>query len=160
MIQREFKIDYVEKNHSELNDEEKELLCRAKSAALKAYAPYSHFRVGASVLLENGEYFSGSNQENAAFPSGLCAERVTMFYANAQFPDVAVKAIMIVVVDKEGHLAQRVTPPCGACRQSLLESEFRSRKNIKVLLASDKSVMEFASVADLLPLTFTGDDLL
>ncbi len=155
----EFKINYTEKSHSELSDNEKLLLSKATEAAKKAYAPYSNFKVGAAVLLENGEIFNGSNQENAAFPSGLCAERVTMFYANAQYPNVAVKTLLITVLDNEGNYRVRPVPPCGACRQSLLETEVRQNEKINVLLVGKETVMQFNSIADLLPFVFTANDL-
>ncbi len=156
----ELKINYQKKTHDELDSQDLDLLKKATEAARKAYAPYSHFRVGAALLLENGEVFSGSNQENAAYPSGLCAERVTMFYANAQYPDVVVKTLVITVLDDNDCYRDRPIPPCGACRQSLLETETRQNKAVRVLLVGKEEVLEFSSITDLLPFTFTGTDLL
>ena len=156
----ELKIEYVEKSHVEMTSEERVLLEKATAAARKSYSPYSHFRVGAALLLENGEIFSGSNQENAAYPSGLCAERVTMFYANAQYPDVAVKTLLITVLDDDDSYRKRPIPPCGACRQALLETEFRQKSNIRIVLVGKDEILEFSSVTDLLPFIFTGNDLL
>lgn len=156
----ELNIKYRKKTHDELNSQELDLLMKATEAARKAYAPYSHFRVGAALLLENGMVFNGSNQENAAYPSGLCAERVTMFYANAQYPDVVVSTLLITVLDDDDNYRARPIPPCGACRQSLLETEARQNKAIRVLLVGKEDVLEFDSIADLLPFTFTGNDLL
>ena len=113
----ELRINYIEKSHQELSDSDKKLLDEATEAASKAYAPYSKFRVGAAVSLENGKILSGCNQENAAFPSGLCAERVTVFYANAKYPDVAVDTLLITVLDENGDYRGEPVPPCGACRQ-------------------------------------------
>ncbi len=94
----ELKITYIEKSHQELSDVEQRLLKEATQAAQKAYAPYSHFRVGAAVKLANGEILSGSNQENAAYPSGLCAERVAVYYANARYPQSSIETLLITAV--------------------------------------------------------------
>ena len=156
----EFKIIYKVRCHSELSPEEQALLTSATEAATKAYAPYSHFRVGAAVLLENGEILSGCNQENAAFPSGLCAERVTVFYANAKYPDVAVDTLLITVLDENGNYRGEPVPPCGACRQVLSETETRQGKPMRILLVGKSEVHEFSSVSDLLPFIFSGNELL
>ena len=99
-------------NFDELTETQQHLINRAKEQVSKAYAPYSNFHVGAAVELENGEIFAGSNQENSAYPSGLCAERVAMFYANAQFPEVAVKTIAIAAHTNNVFLEEPITP-CG-----------------------------------------------
>jgi cytidine deaminase len=129
------------------------LLREAANAAKSAYAPYSKFNVGAAILLDNGEIIYGSNQENAASPSGLCAERVALFYADSRYPNAAVKAIAISssTNEKENH-----TPvyPCGSCRQVLLECENRSGKPIKVIMGGAAKVHVVNSVKDLLPLSF------
>ena len=156
----ELKICYKVRSHSELSQEEQSLLKSATEAATKAYAPYSHFRVGAAVKLANGEILSGCNQENAAFPSGLCAERVTVFYANAKFPDIAVETLLITVLDEAGEYRKNPVPPCGACRQVLTETEFRQKQPMRVLLVGKDEVLEFASASDLLPLIFSGNELL
>ncbi len=156
----ELKICYKVRSHSELSQEELSLLKSATEAATKAYAPYSHFRVGAAVKLANGEILSGCNQENAAFPSGLCAERVTVFYANAKFPDIAVETLLITVLDEAGEYRKNPVPPCGACRQVLTETEFRQKQPMRVLLIGKDDVLEFASASDLLPLIFSGNELL
>jgi cytidine deaminase len=156
----ELKISYIEKSHQELSDIEKKLLDEATEAASKAYAPYSKFRVGAAVSLENGEILTGCNQENAAFPSGLCAERVTVFYANAKYPDVAVDTLLITVLDENGDYRGEPVPPCGACRQVLSETETRQGKPMRILLVGKSKVYEFSSVSDLLPFIFSGNELL
>src|ERR1035437_10269048 len=117
----------------ELDKAKQKLINKAKEQVEKAYAPYSEFHVGAAIELENGEIFTGSNQENSAYPSGLCAERVAMFYANAQFPDVPVKTIAIAASTKDKFLTNPITPR-GSCRQVLLETEIRYKKNITILL--------------------------
>lgn len=142
----------------ECTETEKKLIEAAKKATEKAYAPYSGFSVGAALLLENGEIVSGNNQENAAYPSGLCAERTTVFYANANFPEEKVIAIAIAANHK-GSFTEDVITPCGACRQVLLETENRFQSPMKVLMYSEKGVYVMESIKDLLPLSF-GDEML
>jgi cytidine deaminase len=146
-------------NFDELNEEYKQLINIAKEQVKKAYAPYSGFQVGAAVLLENGEFVSGSNQENSAYPSGICAERVAMFYANSKFPDIAVKAIAIAAYTKGNYLPEPVTP-CGSCRQVLLETEIRFKKNICILLYGTEKTYLIDNVKQLLPLCFEKSSLL
>lgn len=143
---------------SELNANQQSLIEKAKEQVEKAYAPYSQFHVGAAVELENGAVFAGSNQENAAYPSGLCAERVALFFANAQFPDVAVKTIAIAAHTAGAFLASPITP-CGACRQVLLESEVRFEKDIEVLLYGTDETIQLLNVKQLLPLSFEKSNL-
>ena len=156
----ELKICYKVRSHSELSSDEQVWLKSASEAAIKAYAPYSHFRVGAAVKLANGEILSGCNQENAAYPSGLCAERVTVFYANAIYPDIAVETLLITVLDENGDYRSRAIPPCGACRQVLTETESRQKSPMRVLLVGKDEVLEFDSASDLLPFIFTSNELL
>lgn len=135
------------------------LMEQAIQSREKAYAPYSNFRVGAAVLLENEEVVLGNNQENAAFPSGLCAERVAISQAGAVYPDVAVKAVAITAAT---HLRKVTTPvpPCGACRQVLAEYEIRQSVPIAIYFMGDESeIYKVSSVAQLLPLIFTEDSL-
>ena len=134
------------------------LINKAKDQVNKAYAPYSGFHVGAAVELENGEIFVGSNQENSAYPSGLCAERVAIFYANAQYPDVAVKSIAIAAFTNGNFLDEPITP-CGSCRQVLIETEMRFKKNITILLYGTKRVYMLENVKQLLPLCFEKSSL-
>lgn len=142
----------------ELVPEEQHLAKASKEAVKNAYAPYSKFNVGAAVLLENGEIISGTNQENAAFPSGMCAERVAMFYANSKYPEVPVKAIAVSAFYNNSYTEEPV-PPCGACRQVLLESETRFKKPIKVLLVSDDKITFTKNVKTLLPINFDEEFL-
>lgn len=137
----------------ELPEIEKILVKTAKSASEKAYAPYSNFLVGAALLLENGEIIAGNNQENAAYPSGTCAERTAVFYANATYPDVAVTTIAIAAQNANGFLKDPIAP-CGSCRQVLLETENRYGKNLRVLLYGEKEIAILETVKDLLPLCF------
>ncbi len=129
------------------------LLQKAEEATRTAYAPYSKFHVGAAVLLENGEIICGANQENAAYPSGLCAERVALFYANARYPNVPVSAIAVSSTCG-GQLNDEPVYPCGDCRQVLLEAEARFGKPIHVIMGGAKKIKTVDSLRDLLPLSF------
>ncbi|MDR1437248.1 MAG: cytidine deaminase [Candidatus Symbiothrix sp.] len=140
-------------NYIELNKIEKSVIDTAKGAVKGAYSPYSQFRVGASVLLANGETVCGSNQENAAYPSGLCAERTALFYACSRFPDVAVEMIGLAAFCNGGYTDDPVTP-CGACRQVMLEVEKRYNSPVKLLLYGEKAIYRIERVSDLLPLAF------
>lgn len=142
----------------ELDKTFQRLINRAKEQVEKAYVPYSKFHVGAAVLLENGEIVTGSNQENAAYPSGLCAERVAMFYANAQYPNTAVEAIAVAAYTN-GKFVQQPITPCGSCRQVLLETEIRFEKDIKVFLYGEEYICMLDNVKELLPLSFVKDSL-
>lgn len=142
----------------ECSEMEKKLIEAAKEATKKAYVPYSEFRVGAAALLENGKIISGNNQENAAYPSGLCAERTTIFFANATYPDQKVEAIAVAAWYK-GKFTDDVITPCGGCRQVLLETENRFNSPIKILMYGNEEVYVLNSVKDLLPLSF-GDEML
>jgi len=139
--------------YSELLSEEKCLIDMAKNSCSRAYAPYSQFQVGAAVLLANGEIITGNNQENAAFPSGLCAERTAMFYANSQYPEQAVKSIAIAAYT-QGDFVERPVSPCGACRQVILETELRFRSPIRIYLYGKKEIYIIEGIKDLLPLAF------
>ena len=114
MQEKKIELFFILAHLSELSAEEQQLVANAKSALKTAYAPYSGFLVGASVLLENGEIINGSNQENVAYPSGLCAERVALFYAGAKYPDVKVKTVAVSVLSKNFEVTD-VISPCGAC---------------------------------------------
>ncbi|MFB1021776.1 MAG: cytidine deaminase [Vicingaceae bacterium] len=140
-------------NISELSDADQLLLSKAIELSNDAYAPYSEFHVGAAVLLKSGEVVAGSNQENAAYPSGLCAERVAMFAASANFRDVDMETIAIYAASET--TAQKQISPCGSCRQVMVEYEVKQANNVRVLLMnSSKEVWEFNSCKDLLPLAF------
>ena len=153
MEERKFVVSVWAYSYDELSELYRGLVDEAKRATEVAYAPYSKFRVGAAVLLETGEIVSGANQENAAYPSGLCAERVAMFYANSRFPNVAPKALAIAAFADGDFLEEPITP-CGACRQVLLETEVRYGVDIDVLLYGRKGVYVVKGVKALLPLSF------
>lgn len=143
---------------AECSEIEKKLIEAAKEATKKAYAPYSGFKVGAAVLLENGEIISGNNQENAAYPSGLCAERTTVFFANATFPNQKIEALAVAAWHKD-RFTNEVITPCGGCRQVLLETENRFNAPMKILMYGNEAVYMLESAKDLLPLSF-GDEML
>lgn len=109
--------------YSELSEDEARLVDHARRMTYHSYAPYSHFKVGAAILLDNGEIVTGSNQENAAFPSSTCAERTACYYAHSQYPDAAFKTIAIAARGTDDAFVTEPIPPCGGCRQALLEYE-------------------------------------
>ena len=159
MKEKKIELSFISAQLSELSSEEKQLVANAKSSLTTAYAPYSGFLVGASVLLENGEIINGSNQENVAYPSGLCAERVAMFYAGAKFPNVKIKAIAVSVISKTFKVTD-VISPCGACRQVMAEYEDKQAQPIKVILHSPTDDVLIANtVQDLLPFMFKSPHL-
>ncbi len=137
----------------ELSAEDKELFEAAVKAAEGSYAPYSGFNVGAAVRLENGCIISAANQENAAYPSGLCAERSALFYAHSKYPRVPVVSIAIAA-KTEGILTATPTYPCGACRQVMNESQARGKKSIKVIIGSASKIEVIESITGLLPFAF------
>ena len=152
--EKKLELNFISANLIDLDTQEKMLVASAQKAFTTAYAPYSGFLVGASVLLDNGEIINGSNQENVAFPSGLCAERVALFYAGAKFPDVKIKIIAVSVASKDFEV-KGVVSPCGACRQVMAEYEKKQDEPIKVILHSPNDEILIANaVQDLLPFMF------
>lgn len=143
---------------TELEPEIQVLVNKAKEQYHKSYAPYSRFHVGAAVLLENGALFEGNNQENSAYPSGMCAERVALFYANAQFPDVPVRAIAIAAYTR-GSIVENPITPCGGCRQVMLESQTRFDHPFDVYMVGRDIIYNVSNVKELLPLQFSSDML-
>jgi cytidine deaminase len=126
----------------------------ARTIAKSAYAPYSHFNVGAAILLKNGTVVTGSNQENVAYPSGLCAERVAVFYAGAQYPNEEIVAVAVTAYSVDFDFLD-VASPCGNCRQALLEYEVKQDKAVTFYMDSAKGeIYELKSIADLLPFNF------
>lgn len=136
----------------------RELVETAKAKTQDAYCPYSHYHVGAAALLSDGQVITGSNQENAAYPSGLCAERTTLFAANANNPNTPVEALAIACYTN-GHFTKDAASPCGACRQVMLETEHRFGKDMKVILYGEDNCYVFERAADLLPLNFVAENL-
>jgi cytidine deaminase len=144
---------------AELEKIYEELINNAKKAAESAYAPYSKFKVGAAVLLENGQIIRGNNQENAAYPSGLCAERVAIFYASAQYPEQPIKAIAVAALTADGYTKEPI-PPCGSCLQVMLESENKSKGSVKVFLYGENKITSAESIKQFLPVNFNSEMLL
>lgn len=160
MKKLELKIAFTEfDNENEMSSSEQDLLQKARNAGGLAYAPYSNFHVGAALLLENGVIVTGNNQENVAYPSGLCAERVAMYYAGAQYPAVAIKTIAITCKSKTFHVGEPLSP-CGGCRQAMSEYEMRHKSNIRVILMGETGKIRVVdSIADLLPFMFKAEEL-
>lgn len=142
----------------ELSDDQRALLSAAKQMTTQSYCPYSHFRVGAAARLANGLVVTGSNQENAAYPSGLCAERTTLFAANANHPDQGVTALAIACYT-QGAFTPYPGSPCGSCRQVMIETEHRYGIPMEVLLYGEEYTYVFERASDLLPLGFFSEDL-
>jgi len=143
----------------ELNTQDRKLLEQAQQACKSAYAPYSEFKVGAAVLLANGKVVTGNNQENAAYPSGLCAERVAMYYASANYPNVPMRSIA-VAVEADGVDFHKPISPCGSCRQVMAEYEHLYKLKMRVILSEPGGrVQILTGVSSLLPFTFNAEEL-
>ena len=156
-MKQEHSFSYeLHENWKELPVQDQILVARALEAMHAAYAPYSKFKVGASVRLDNDAIVTGSNQENSAYPSGLCAERVVLFHVGANYPKQAVQTLCIVA---EGDLipSEKLLSPCGACRQVMLETENRQNNKIRVIIVNqDNRALILNSVIDLLPFGFSA----
>ncbi|GAB6982883.1 cytidine deaminase [Prevotella dentasini] len=153
-IDLSIKIGYCQME--ELPADEQQLVEAAVRATKNSYSPYSHFAVGAALRLENGTVVTGANQENAAYPSGLCAERTAIFSAQAQYPDQPVTALAIAARNG-GSLVKSPIVPCGACRQVAVEIEDRYKHPIRVFLYGTDGIYVVDTIKDLLPLYFVGD---
>lgn len=154
-IIKDFEYKFYE-NLDELDEKEKKLIRISEEAAKNAHAPYSNFRVGTAVLLENGEIFTGNNQENASYPVGICAERTLLSYVHANYPNLLKKKLAISVLDTD-----HIVSPCGLCRQTLLEYESLQNQSIEIILHNRiGSVLVIPSAASLLPLFFDGKSLI
>ncbi len=153
-------INYFEYNRiEELEELHQVLLKKAEHALTSAYAPYSGFKVGAAVLLENGIIVTGNNQENAAYPSGLCAERVALFAASSQYPGIPFKAIAITAKAKDFTVNYPVSP-CGSCRQVMNEYENLFKTSLKIILKGETGkIIVLENVGGLLPFSFTSEQL-
>ena len=139
----------------ELTPEERHLIELAIEATSRSYAPYSKFHVGAAVRLDNGVELIGCNQENAAYPSGLCAERTALFSAGAQYPDVPVRMLSIAARGTDCELMEEPVGPCGSCRQVIIESETRAKAPVRILLYGRKYIYVIDGIRELMPLTFS-----
>ena len=143
---------------AELSEVDKKLVLAARAASENAYAPYSNFQVGAALILESGEVIKGNNQENADFTDGLCAERVALFYANANYPDTKVLAMAVSAKNANG-LLKEPAQPCGSCRQAIVESEARFNHSIRLIMDGANKIMVVESAESLLPFAFKPDAL-
>ena len=139
----------------ELTPQEQQLIALAIENTSRSYAPYSHFHVGAALLLSDGTTIRGCNQENAAFPSGLCAERSALFAAGAEHPDVAPVMLAIAARNTEGQLTTSPVSPCGTCRQVIIETETRYRRPLRILLYGQDAIFVMDGISHLMPLSFT-----
>ena len=154
MTNKEIKIAYTEyASLDELSSEDRLLAESAIEAVGTAYAPYSNFNVGAAVRFVDGEIVKGSNQENAAYPSGICAERTALFYASASRRNVPMNAIAIAAA-QNGELVKNPVAPCGACRQVMIQYQIKSGNPMEVILIGSETIRKFANIESLLPFVF------
>ena len=154
MNRKEHKVYYKKGKVDDLDPFLRTLSEKAKSASQTAYAPYSEFKVGAAVALSNGEVITGSNQENASYPAGLCAERVAIFYAHSNYPDEKIKTVAIHAPVNDQHI---IPSPCGNCRQVIAEFRNIQAREIEILLTNSKSqYWLFNDILDLLPFDFNA----
>ena len=158
MASKELKIIYEEfTSASQMSERDRMLVAAALDAQKGSYSPYSQFQVGAALLLADGTVVKGANQENAAYPSGLCAERTAMFAASANYPDVPMVALSIAGSD-HGVLCNSPATPCGACRQVMAQYQRKYQHKIEVILVGKKKIMKFEKVEDILPFVFSSLD--
>ena len=155
MKQIELRTDIAEYQMEELSQNEQQLLQMAIDATKRSYAPYSKFHVGAAIEMANGQRIMGCNQENAAFPAGLCAERTAIFAAGAQYPDQPIVKLAIAARGTDGELTADPVSPCGTCRQVIIETETRFRTPVRILLYGRNKVYALEGIKQLMPLSFT-----
>lgn len=154
MMKQTLNIHYEEfASVDQMLPEDQELIAACLDAQKGSYSPYSNFQVGAALRLANGLIVKGANQENAAYPSGLCAERVAMFWASANYPEVPFDTLAIAGSD-HGVLCESPASPCGACRQVMAEYQKKYKHPLKVILVGSKRIRKFAQVEDVLPFIF------
>ena len=154
MTNKEIKIAYQEfESLNELCPEDLKLATAAIEAVESAYAPYSNFNVGAAAMYDDGGIVKGSNQENAAYPSGICAERTALFYASAQCPDKPIIALAIAA-KQNGELCSNPVAPCGACRQVMIQYQVKGGQPIRIILIGADKILKFERVESLLPFVF------
>jgi cytidine deaminase len=154
MADKKYIINYEEfSSPAQMSQEDQEMVAAAVDAQKGSYSPYSHFQVGAALKLQDGTLIKGANQENAAYPSGLCAERVVMFYAGANYSDVPFDTLAIAGAD-HGVLCESPASPCGACRQVMAEYQKKHGKPFNIILVGSKKIRKFHCVDDVLPFIF------
>lgn len=156
-MEKEITIQYDSKTWGELTEADKLLVEKAKEATKNSYAPFSQFHVGCAVELEDGTILTGNNQENASYPCGTCAERATIFYAHANYPHLAPINMAIAATQKEGKFTCAPVPPCGACRQALLEMEQIYKRPLRIILYGEKNSFIIPSITNLLPFQFEAE---
>ncbi len=146
----------TECGYDEVPEKYANIVREARRMTYSSYAPYSKFSVGASILLSDGSVVNGSNQENVAYPSGLCAERTAAYYAHSSHPEAKFMAIAIAARDTDGQFCANPISPCGACRQALLQYEQLAGGNVEVVLCGREKAYLIPSVKSLLPFSFTN----
>ena len=151
----ELKTTITECQFEELGEQERHLVELAKKATNRSYAPFSHFHVGAALLLANGVEITGCNQENAAFSAGICAERAAIFAAGTQYPDVPVTTLAIAARTASGEWTDEPISPCGTCRQVLIETETRFARPVRLLLYGRSKIYAVDGIRQLMPLSFS-----
>lgn len=142
-------------NMEELSETERVLVHHAIDSTAHSYVPYSHFKVGAAVYLENGEIITGCNQENVSYPAGICAERTAIYAAGAQYPTVPIVMIAIAARGTDGELQKVPISPCGICRQVMVETESRFHRPLHILLYGKEKIYIIEGIKELMPLSFT-----
>ena len=155
MEQKTIQSTFLVCQKEELSQEEQQLIDAAIEATSRSYAPYSHFHVGAAIQLKNGGVIMGCNQENAAFPAGICAERSAIFAAGAQYPDQPIMTLAITARNSKGELLDEPASPCGTCRQVIIETETRFKQPVRILLYGKKHTYVMDGIRQLMPFSFT-----
>lgn len=159
MKNKTIEIHLQEWQYEELCESDRMLVDLAKEATFSSYAPYSKFSVGAALRLENGVVVKGCNNENAAYPVTLCAERTAIFSAQAQYPNVPIVELAVAARNVKGEFVVKPVSPCGSCRQVIAEQEYRYKRNIRVMMVGEEGILVAESVKDLLPLGFEEGDM-
>ena len=159
MKNKTIEIHLQEWQYEELSESDRTLVDLAKEATFSSYAPYSKFSVGAALRLENGDVVKGCNNENAAYPVTLCAERTAIFSAQAQYPNVPIVELAVAARNVKGEFVVKPVSPCGSCRQVIAEQEYRYKRNIRVMMVGEEGILVADSVKDLLPLSFEEGDM-
>jgi cytidine deaminase len=155
MEQKTIQSTFLVCQKEELSQEEQQLIDAAIEATSRSYAPHSHFHVGAAIQLKNGVVIMGCNQENAAFPAGICAERSAIFAAGAQYPDQPIMTLAITARNSKGELLDEPASPCGTCRQVIIETETRFKQPVRILLYGKKHTYVMDGIRQLMPFSFT-----
>jgi cytidine deaminase len=155
MEQKTIQSTFLVCQKEELSQEEQQLIDAAIEATSRSYTPYSHFHVGAAIQLKNGVVIMGCNQENAAFPAGICAERSAIFAAGAQYPDQPIMTLAITARNSKGELLDEPASPCGTCRQVIIETETRFKQPVRILLYGKKHTYVMDGIRQLMPFSFT-----